>query len=72
MSHAAFIAQTAGRTDAMGLPFSDWLAALLDTTGRAVRDADQRVVYVTQAEWLALQSGPAPKPAKLGQQELFA
>lgn len=67
MNHAAlFTDAKAGRLDAMGRPWSEWLVALEGQDGRALRDANLHVVYVTQAEYQARQSAP------VGQLELFA
>lgn len=72
LSHATFVTWAAGRKDAMGLPFSDWLLAVDGPDGRALRDADNRVVYETQAQWMARQAAPIAAPIRPGQQELFA
>lgn len=72
MNHAAFIAWAAGRNDAMGKPFADWLVARVGPDGRALRDAHDHVVYETQAEWLARHGSQAVTPARPVQQELFA
>ncbi|QOR55241.1 MAG: hypothetical protein SHS37scaffold220_10 [Phage 67_12] len=58
MTHAGFIAWAAeGHKDAMGVPLSAWLVCLVGPDGKALRDADGRVVYETQAEWLARNGG---------------
>jgi len=62
----------ADRIDAMGYPFSTWLSARMGPDGRALRDADHRVIYETQAEAAARQAAPITQPAKPVQQELFA
>lgn len=71
MNHADFVAWAAGRTDAMGHPFSDWLLAVAGPDGRALRDAESRVAYETQAQWLARQGAQINKTAAPVQQELF-
>ena len=48
----------------MGKPFADWLVARVGPEGRALRDAHDRVVYETQAEWLARQGSQAVTPAR--------
>lgn len=59
--------------DAMGYPFSSWLVARKDEHGRALRDADGRVVYETQDARAARLASPINDPASApAQQELFA
>lgn len=72
MNHADFVNWAKGRTDAMGHPFADWLLAVEGPDGRALRAADHRVVYETQAAWLARQGAPFAPPTRPAQQELFA
>ena len=71
MSHHEFITWAAGRNDAMGLPFADWLVAVHGADGRAMRDTDDRVVYETQVAWLARQAAPINPPAAPVQLGLF-
>jgi hypothetical protein len=77
MNHAEFVTWAAeGHTDAMGQPFSAWLLAVEGPDGRPLRDAHNRVVRETQAQWLARQTAPinqAPTAtAAAPQLELFA
>lgn len=73
LDHAEFIAWAAeGHKDSMGLPFSDWLVCREGADGRALRDAEHRVVYETQAEWLARNGSGITKPAAPVQPDLFA
>ena len=72
MTHSVFIAWSAGRNDAMGRPFSDWLVAVHGADGRVVRDAADRAVYETQAAWLGRQAAPINPPAAPMQLGLFA
>lgn len=73
MNHAAFVTWSAGKTDAMGQPFSAWLLAVEGPDGRPLRDAHNRVVYETQAQWLARQGAPITTQAPAAPQlELFA
>lgn len=70
--HDEFIAWGAGRNDAFGEPFSDWLLARYDSEGRVMRDAQSRQIYETQAEYLARKNEPITQPAQRAQLELFA
>lgn len=74
MVHAEFIAfaSTTDRLDPMGYPFSTWRVCRYAEDCRALRDAAGRVVYETQAEWLARHGNPATPLAKPTQQDLFA
>lgn len=61
----------AGKTDAMGHPFSSWLVARYHPDGRAMRDQLGHQVFETQAEFIARQACNAPAVA-IGQTlELF-
>lgn len=71
--HAEFVAHAAaGHLDAMGQPFSAWRLARYQEDGRAMRDANDRQVFESQADWLARHGGWINKPAEPVQQELFA
>lgn len=71
--HAEFVAWAAeGHKDTMGCPFSGWQVCRHDSDGRAIRDADHRVVYETQAEWLARNGSEITKPNAPVQRALFA
>jgi len=70
--HDEFITWARGRTDALGLPFSDWLVSVEGPDGRLKHDADGRVIYETQAEYLARQNTTSRPRATLDQLELFA
>ncbi len=73
IDHAAFVAWAAeGHKDAMGRPFADWLLCRADADGRALRDADGRVVYETQGEWLARSGAQLAALGAPTQQDLFA
>lgn len=61
-----------GRKDAMGGSFTDWLVARHDEEGNALRDANGRQIFETQAEWLARNGAPIAAPAAPMQQALFA
>lgn len=72
MNHAEFISYAqCGHLDAMGKPFSAWLVARYHDDGRAIRDADGRQVFETQAEWLTRHGAPSTQPATPAQQTLF-
>jgi hypothetical protein len=65
MTHAAFIAwaeeqAAAGKTDAMGHPFTSWLVARYARDGSALRDDNARQLFETQAEFKARSSHDAP------------
>ena len=52
--HVEFIAMAdEGHKDAMGFPFGTWRVARYHDDGRAMRDANGRQVFQTQAEWKA-------------------
>lgn len=79
MGHHEFIAwskaqDAAGKFDAMGKPWGEWLVAVLDDAGKPVRDARGNQLFQTQAQYLASThaSSPATQPA-IGQTlDLFA
>lgn len=73
IDHAGFVAWAAeGHKDAMGRPFTEWLLCRPGADGRALRDADGRVVYETQGEWLARNGSELATSGAPTQQDLFA
>lgn len=56
--------EAAGKRDAMGHPFTSWLVALRHDDGKAVRDANGRQIFETQASFKARQQ---PRTVPTGQ-----
>lgn len=62
----------AGKTDAMGRPWTSWLLARYQPDGRAMRDQRGAQVFETQADFKARQASVAPAVAVGQTMDLFA